>query len=143
MQEVVSYVLVLVSSALPKSKRSARGLNYTIVEDLHKCIDRHKNCRTRKGESQSDSSRHKEVTVLHAYGELRLGTQTKPGLIALSPAKADRVEESSATAASHTAEALPNLRPLPKRPSLCVSVLLRVLCSQACVQFAKWRCSRQ
>ena len=52
--------------------RPARRLNYTIVENFHKCNDCHKNYRMIRGESQSDSSGHREVAVLPRCGELRL-----------------------------------------------------------------------
>ncbi len=53
-------------------ERLARRLNYTIVDNIYIYNDRHKNYRTIRGESQSDSSRHREVVVLHPSGELRL-----------------------------------------------------------------------
>src|SRR5258706_14025274 len=60
-------------------ERLARKPNFTIVEDFYKCNDFHKNYRIIRGESQSDSSRHREVVVLHRCGEWRLGArpQTK------------------------------------------------------------------
>src|SRR2546425_544507 len=52
-------------------ERLARRLNSIIVENFHKYNDCHKNYRTIRGESQSDSSRHREVVVLHRCGEMR------------------------------------------------------------------------
>src|SRR5258706_15419193 len=72
-------------------ERLARKPNFTIVEDFYKCNDFHKNYRIIRGESQSDSSRHREVVVLHRCGEWRVGGPTQTKILPLRPLIAEKL----------------------------------------------------